>query len=186
MHFNSAPRAERVLGAILYKYILYGEKKGKELKEIIMKLLVLSDSHGYDAKLADIILEHRDADAIIFLGDGAWDFENAVNACNVGPDKIICQVRGNCDRASMEPDKLVREFGNIRFFITHGHEQNVKLGIWRLVEEAKKQKCTVALYGHTHCKSCMVKEGITLINPGSVSGGNCCVVEFADGKVKVN
>jgi len=149
-----------------------------------MKLLVLSDSHGHVEKLKEIILKHKEADAVIFLGDGAWDFENAVNTCGIGVDKIICQVKGNCDRASSKPDKLVTEFENVRFLITHGHDQNVKYGIWGLVEEAKKQKCTVALYGHTHYKSYMVKEGITLINPGSVGDEKYCVVEVADGNVK--
>ena len=42
-----------------------------------MKLLVLSDSHGHDESLTDIILSHPDAGAIIFLGDGEWDLDNA-------------------------------------------------------------------------------------------------------------
>ena len=150
-----------------------------------MKLLVLSDSHGHDEKLIDMILSHPDADAVIFLGDGGWDFENAVNTCGISNNKVICQVRGNCDRASREPDKIIREFGGARFLITHGHEQDAKYGIWGLVDEAKKQKCTAALYGHTHYKSFQVKDGIVLINPGSARDGKYCVVEVDDGKVSV-
>ena len=150
-----------------------------------MKLLVLSDSHGHDATLADIILEHPDTDAVIFLGDGEWDFENAVNACGIRDEKIICQVKGNCDLGSMEPETIVREFGGVRFFITHGHEQNAKLSSWGLVNATKEKNCTVALYGHTHFKSFNVKEGVTLINPGSAAAGSYCVVEVKEGKVSM-
>lgn len=150
-----------------------------------MKLLILSDSHGHDEKLADMISEHSDADGVIFLGDGERDFEIAVQASGIAEDKIICQVCGNCDLASREPAVLVREFGGLRFLITHGHEQNVKIGLWGLIEDARKQNCSAVLYGHTHIPSARNKEGITLINPGSAANGSCCVIEVNDGNLKV-
>lgn len=150
-----------------------------------MKLLVLSDSHGRDDLLLNIIIEHSDVHAIIFLGDGERDFEQVLHSGFVTPDKEICQVRGNCDLASMGPDAVVREFGGVRFLMTHGHEQKVKLSFWGLVDAAKAKKCSVALYGHTHYKSVDVKEGITLINPGSVREGSYCVLEVKDGQVSL-
>ncbi|MBQ9030913.1 MAG: YfcE family phosphodiesterase [Parasporobacterium sp.] len=150
-----------------------------------MKLLVLSDSHGHDEQLVSIIWEHPEADALIFLGDGERDFDTALFACRIGNDKIVCQVRGNCDLASREPDKIVRTFGGVSFLITHGHEQNAKLGVWGLIEEAKKQHCNAVLYGHTHRQSFLEREGITLINPGSAREGRYLIVEVSDGKVSV-
>ena len=150
-----------------------------------MKLLVLSDSHGHDENLTDIILSCPDAGAIIFLGDGEWDFDNALQVCGIGEEeRVICRVRGNCDRASREPETIVREFGGIRFLITHGHEQNVKYGLWGLVDEAKKRTCKAALFGHTHQKTFRTKEGITLINPGSAAGGSYCLLEAENGIVR--
>ena len=149
-----------------------------------MKLLVLSDSHGRTETLVNIIQKHPDADAIIFLGDGERDFEKAVQDCNIGEEKIVCQVRGNCDCADRHPEIIVRDFDGTEFLMTHGHEQNVKLAVWGLVDEAKKRKCTVALYGHTHYESFLVKEGITLINPGSAREGKYCVIEVDEGKLK--
>ena len=111
----------------------------------MMKLLILSDSHGHDEKLADFILEYKDADALIFLGDGEWDFENAIKACGICDQKIICRVRGNCDWGSRAPETIVREFGGVRFLITHGHDMNVKTGLWGLVEDAKRRDCSAAL-----------------------------------------
>jgi len=151
----------------------------------IMKLLVLSDSHGNDEQLLNIIMEHPDVHAIIFLGDGERDFDRVVHSGFVTADKEICQVRGNCDLASMRPDAVIREFGGVRFLMTHGHEQKVKLSFWGLVDFAKAKNCSVALYGHTHYKSVDVKEGITLINPGSAREGSFCVLEVKDGKVLI-
>ena len=148
-----------------------------------MKLLVMSDSHGHEEKLIDMMLEHQDADAFIFLGDGAWDFYNAVDICGTGPEKTICQVRGNCDRAGSEPEFMIREFAGVKFLITHGHEQNVKCGLWGLVDEAKRKDCTAALYGHTHRKAVYEKEGVTLINPGSAADGRYAVVEISNGRL---
>lgn len=149
-----------------------------------MKLLVMSDSHGHDEKIADILLEHPEADVIVFLGDGEWDFENAVKACGIGPEKVICRVRGNCDRASMEPETIVREFGGVRFLITHGHVQNAKYGIWGLLEEAGRRNCGAVLFGHTHRKFHAEQENVILINPGSAAGGSFCVLEAKDGKLE--
>ncbi|MBQ6368680.1 MAG: YfcE family phosphodiesterase [Parasporobacterium sp.] len=150
-----------------------------------MKLLVLSDSHGHDENLTDIILSHPDAGAVIFLGDGEWDLDNALLACGIREEeRIVCRVRGNCDRASLEPETIVREFGGVRFLITHGHEQNVKYGLWGLVDEAKKRNCKAALFGHTHRKTFLIREGVTLINPGSAAGGSYCLLEAENGIVK--
>ena len=161
---------------------------GDGRREQAMKLLIMSDSHRHDEKLADAIMEHPEADAVIFLGDGQWDFENALQACGIDPDDdppVVCRVRGNCDRASTEKDRLVRIFGNVRFLITHGHEQNAKYGVWGLIDDAKKHDCTAVLYGHTHRKAFQEKEGITLINPGSAANGDYCLLEVADGKITV-
>ena len=113
------------------------------------------------------------------------DCANALLACGIREEeRIVCRVRGNCDRASLEPETIVREFGGVRFLITHGHEQNVKYGLWGLVDEAKKRNCKAALFGHTHRKTFLVKEGITLINPGSAAGGSYCLLEAENGIVK--
>ena len=150
-----------------------------------MKLLVLSDSHRHDEKLLTMIMDHPEADGIIFLGDGEYDFACALEGCHLGPEKIICQVRGNCDLASREPAVIVREFGNVRFLITHGHEQNVKYGLWGLVEDAKKHQCTAALFGHTHRKHYSEKDGITLINPGSAAEDSYCLLEVTNGAIRL-
>ena len=150
-----------------------------------MKLLVLSDSHGYKRTLFDLILDHSDCDVIIFLGDGERDFRDALADCRLVSDKIICQVRGNCDRTSHEPETIIREFGGVRFLITHGHGLNVKYGLRWIAAETKKQGCRAALFGHTHRRLYEEKDGVALINPGSAGQGSYCVVQVEDGKLEV-
>ena len=150
-----------------------------------MKILVLSDSHGHEMQLINIIRKYSDADAIIFLGDGEFDFEKAIKTCGVGEEKIICQVSGNRDSSGRKPKVIIREFGAMNFFMTHGDEQNIKYGLWRLIDEAKQQKCSVVLFGHTHIKSFREIDGIILINPGSVMDGKYCVIEVEGSSVSV-
>lgn len=154
-----------------------------------MKLLVLSDSHGYESKMADIIMQHMDVNAIVFLGDGERDFENALAECNIYPfgdntSISVSQVRGNCDRCSTEPVTIARKFGGVCFLITHGFDQNVKLGYWGLVDEAKHKMCTAALFGHTHRKHFSEKDGVTLINPGSAANGSYALLEVENGQIR--
>ena len=39
-----------------------------------MKIIVVSDTHGNEKKLENIILKHQDADLFLHLGDGAEEF----------------------------------------------------------------------------------------------------------------
>ncbi len=150
-----------------------------------MKLLILSDSHGYRKTLYNIIRDHPDADAIIFLGDGELDFKDAVIGCHLIPDKMILQVRGNCDRTSHEPETIIREFDGVRFLITHGHALNVKCGLQWIAAEARKLGCKVALFGHTHRKHYEERDGVILINPGSAGQGSYCYLKIENGELEI-
>lgn len=153
-----------------------------------MKLLVLSDSHRRKNRLSEIISEHKDAQAIVFLGDGISDFEdalaeNAIDPCDMSRD--IISVLGNCDAFGRSAGHIVRELGGIRFYITHGAEENVKLGLWSLLEAAKNNDCKAALYGHTHIASCIEKNGVSLFNPGAVANGEYGIIQIStDGAMK--
>lgn len=153
-----------------------------------MKTLVFSDSHGSEQGMIDAIEENKDANAIVFLGDGERDFEEALAACDIAPYGTgasirIVQVCGNCDRYSMEPVTVTMEFGGVRFLITHGHDQNVKFGYARLLQEARRKDCRVALFGHTHFQCLEKKDGVVLLNPGSIRSGRYAVLTIDGGEV---
>ena len=146
----------------------------------------MSDSHHRKNMVSEIIDKHKDADALIFLGDGISDFEDALAENGIRPEnpsKEIAAVLGNCDSFLRSVNPLIREFDGVRFYITHGAAENVKLGYWGLIEEAKRFDCQAALFGHTHMQTCLEKNGIQLFNPGAVARGAYGIVEIKNGKV---
>lgn len=153
----------------------------------MIKLLVLSDSHGRSGKVKQMIAAHKDADGIIYLGDGEKDLESALAAngfvSGAGEtfkseerEIFLYQVRGNCDRISIKAVTLIREIGGWHFYITHGFEQRVKYGLEQLAALAKEAGCSIALFGHTHGAHCSEKNGVTLFNPGSAANGSYGVI----------
>ena len=152
-----------------------------------MKLLVLSDSHGKSEMLSDIIREHRDAEYIIFLGDGERDLELALAENGIDPfdphaRRKVLQVCGNCDLFSREPVTITEEIGGHRLMITHGFRENVKYGLSLLASDAASRNCDIALFGHTHRQHLSESGGVNLFNPGSVLGREYGVVTLENGE----
>lgn len=160
----------------------------------MVKILVLSDSHGRSGKVKKMIAENPDLNGIIYLGDGERDLEIALAANGFarsageicereGRSIFLYQVRGNCDRESNQAVTLIREIEGIHFYITHGYEQGVKFGLEKLSYYAEEAGCKVALFGHTHGMHLSELGGVTLFNPGSAANGNYGVIAIEDGKL---
>ncbi len=118
-----------------------------------MKLLVVSDIHGRYDRLIRVIQMHRDADALVFLGDGLRDLERAdVDSYGF----TVFAVKGNCDGTSFlhpeadPPAELCFTLGGFRFFALHGHTKGVKSGTNMAIYAAMEREADVLLYGHTH------------------------------------
>ena len=147
-----------------------------------MKWMIASDIHGSAAccrRLLEAFHGER-AEKLLLLGDllyhGArndlpeeYDTRKTAALLNGERERLLC-VRGNCDS---EVDQMVLEFpilaeyallylDGVTFFAVHGHHTGpdalppVPAG-------------TVLLSGHTHVPDCREKDGILLLNPGSVS-----------------
>lgn len=129
-----------------------------------MKLLVLSDSHGDTAYLERVIDAHKDAHAILFLGDGEKDFSKL----NVEIKPPLYIVSGNCDFGSFEPSVRMLNLGGKSIMMTHGHEYKVKYSPEHLIKSAKKKGVDIVLYGHTHTPDTRYGD-IKVMNPGSIS-----------------
>lgn len=149
----------------------------------MIRILVFSDSHGHCTGMCRTI-ENIPADFIVHCGDYSKD---AVLLRKLYSDIPVISVLGNNEYGSSldEPCEILNT-GGVNIFITHGHRQDVKSGIDRLVYDAKGQECTVCLFGHTHRALCEEKDGILLLNPGSARGidGTYGVLEIEDGKAK--
>lgn len=149
------------------------------------KLLILSDSHGSADAVRCILTAEKDADAVLFLGDGLHDLEKALTAA---PKMRVYSVAGNCDYGALEPLDGLAAFGGVVIFYTHGHMYGVKYDLDTLAEAAAARGAEVALFGHTHIPLEEQRGTVLLFNPGSC--GRCYmgpdtygVMTLADGRV---
>ena len=148
-----------------------------------MKYFIASDIHG-SAYYCEKMLEayrREGADRLILLGDILYhgprndlprDYapKRVIELLSAVRDEIFC-VRGNCDT---EVDQMVLPFpiladyalldaGNgSTVFVTHGHKHN-------LSAMPPLKAGDVLLHGHTHVPACATQDGVTYLNPGSVS-----------------
>ena len=131
-----------------------------------MRILVTSDSHRSTSALKRAVEAAKPFDAFIFLGDGEDDY-NAVAMSLAGIHTYA--VRGNNDYNSMLKWTAVAGIGGHCFLLTHGHRYGVRADLGNIAASAGLNKCTAALFGHTHCRHFSEDNGVYLFNPGSVS-----------------
>ena len=120
-----------------------------------------------------------ECDYIVHLGDYYRDLHPFYQEyC----DKIYA-VKGNCDGGG---DDLVFEVEGKKILLTHGDRYGVKSTLLKLVLRAKEVGADLVLFGHTHiAESCEI-DGITFINPGTLSvygKQTYCYTVIAGGKI---
>ena len=135
-----------------------------------MRILVVSDTHGDAWALQRAVDAQPSARTIIHLGDGAREAEDIADRF---PDRDFHIVRGNGDwgaggRLSFTGEALL---GGKRFFFTHGHLYDVKMGFYRVVCAARERQADILLFGHTHEPLTDYDEGLYMMNPGSLGRG---------------
>ena len=146
-----------------------------------MKLMIASDLHGSDHYAEQLCLRMAEErpDRLVLLGDllyhgprndlpPRYDTRSCADRLNALTPPPIA-IRGNCDG---EVDQLVLTFPMLAdlavlfadgytLFLTHGHHLDEAC--------AGLAPGDVLLYGHTHLPDYEKTDGITLVNPGSVS-----------------
>ena len=146
-----------------------------------MKILVLSDSHGAISPMERAVEQVR-PNYILHLGDRERDAQQLEE---LFPEIPVLSVPGNCDYPPPGAQlALIREFGGIRVFMTHGHRYHVKSGLLSLELAAREAGANVAVFGHTHRAFCDDDGGLCLMNPGACSGNgpSCGVIQIENGK----
>ena len=147
-----------------------------------MKFLVFSDSHGSAHPIRKALFAHPDAEAAVFLGDGAGE---AAEVFRDFPHLAHCILPGNCDSSVSlaahglnGAEETVLDFGGKRFFCLHGHTRGAKSGYGRMLLRASELQADAVLFGHTHIPVCETDTDpgdparrILLFNPGSVGMG---------------
>ena len=140
-----------------------------------MKVLIVSDSHGFTSMLREIISKENNCDAIIHLGDGSSDI-HAIN--DLTAYKPVYQIKGNCDISSYNSSlRFISYFDNFKFIACHGHTYNVKNDLTALFYAAKEYECRFAFYGYTHIPAYEESEDVILFNPGSVMNGRYGILQ---------
>jgi hypothetical protein len=130
-----------------------------------MKVLVVSDTHGRDENLEEVLIQESPFDLFVHCGDveGREIFLEAAVDCPA------CMVAGNNDFFSDLPREDVVVLGKHRVFVTHGHTYGVSWEMDELLEAAKSRKCDVVLFGHTHYPMIRKFDDVLAINPGSLT-----------------
>lgn len=130
-----------------------------------MKILVASDSHGFEGNLRKVVERVGQIDCFIHLGD----FESGEDRIRKMFDCEVHMVPGNNDYAShLEKDKVI-SLGGYKFLLTHGHKYGVNYGYYGLYDQAVSRDCDIVLFGHTHKPVIKYMDDKILANPGSIS-----------------
>ena len=147
-----------------------------------MKTLIASDIHG-SAHYCRLLLERlaaERADSLLLLGDVLYHGPRNDLPRDYAPREVTAMltaltlpvfgVRGNCDA---EIDQTVLGFpimadyslllaGRRRIFVTHGH-------LYTPEEHPRLCPGDAFLFGHIHVPVCEERDGVLILNPGSVS-----------------
>ncbi|MBR1741691.1 MAG: metallophosphoesterase [Lachnospiraceae bacterium] len=133
------------------------------------KILVVSDSHGYNGNLLQALSHFgengRELEMMIHLGDSQGTLEELEGFV----DCPVKAVRGNCDYSSDLPFVDFVQIGEEKAMITHGHKYSCNYSPEMLVDTAKANGASIVMYGHTHIPVVASERGVTVLNPGSIS-----------------
>lgn len=131
----------------------------------MIKIVVISDTHGDFDALYDIVTQNIHADMFIHLGDGEREYNDVRNAY---PEKAFLFVRGNNDYSD-SPVFRIFTYGGHKFYLTHGHNFGQDSLESFLSAVAKINSCNIALFGHWHIPYNEFINDVHLFNPGSPS-----------------
>ncbi len=144
-----------------YNARVYDVESGKN-----MTFLVFSDSHSDTNGIDRAIEKHKNIKYIIHCGDVAADVEYLEYV--YGTSHCICGVCGNNDYFCNDPLSRIISIEDHRIYVTHGHKEHVKQGLYSLASAARNAECDICIYGHTHVQHLTEENGITYLNPGSI------------------
>lgn len=130
-----------------------------------MKVLIVSDTHGRDINYKKVIERVKPIDLMIHLGDyeGSEEYIQSITPCKME------MVSGNNDFFTLLPKESILKVKQYTIFITHGHRYGVNRDYAALYETGKKYGADIVMCGHTHIPHIEKREGIWIINPGSLS-----------------
>ncbi|MDO4649493.1 MAG: metallophosphoesterase [Eubacteriales bacterium] len=130
-----------------------------------MKVMVISDTHGKDEELQMAIQLEKPFDHLIHCGDveGQEAYVQSLAGC---PCTIVA---GNNDFFSeLKREEQIILMGH-NILVSHGHLYGVSMDLAWLRDEARSRECDLAFFGHTHKPVAECRDGLWVVNPGSLS-----------------
>lgn len=148
----------------------------------MVKILIVSDTHKSVELCERSLKPEQPADLLIHLGDYVEDGEQLSQKLGI---KLI-SVRGDNDFSKVEIEREL-EISGLKIFLAHGHSYNIDDGLDELYVEARRRSARVALFGHSHCPGIFSRDGVIMLNPGSLylaeKENNFGVMRFENGRV---
>jgi hypothetical protein len=132
---------------------------------VIMRILIISDTHRKNDNYLKILETIGKLDMVIHLGDveGSEYIIQEAAGCPVE------FVAGNNDFFSDLPSEKTLQIGKYHVMITHGHRYYIGMGNEMLKKEAIANGADIVMYGHTHRPVIDISRDIIALNPGSLS-----------------
>ena len=130
-----------------------------------MKVLILSDTHGYNETMYEVIDREAPFDMLIHCGD----LEGAYDELRTKVNCTLHVVAGNND---YDPDMdrvRVFDIGKSKAVLTHGHRYRLYSDLSPLFYLAVENHADFVFFGHTHVPMIKEEGPVTLINPGSLT-----------------
>lgn len=131
-----------------------------------MKILVVSDTHRFNFFLEKVIDNVGKIDMVIHCGDAEGSEELLRDKFYTS---AVVVVAGNNDYFSKLPKEACFDIEGRKVFVTHGHNYQVNTGIDYLLSAAKTRGADIVMFGHTHIPMMEKRDGIVVLNPGSIS-----------------
>lgn len=134
-----------------------------------MKVLVISDTHNRINRV-DMLLEVLKAEGIQHIIHAGDHLSDAKEIQRKYPYLTVHMVPGNCDIEGYGSGiSRVIQIEEVAIFVTHGHKHNVKYDYDEVWIDAMANEVQLAIFGHTHSAYKEKKQGIMLLNPGSLA-----------------
>ncbi len=146
------------------------------------RIVIFSDTHGNIHPCLRVMPGLGDISMVIHLGDTVTD---CVELQGFYPHIPFVSVKGNNDWFSPIPTVTETELDGVKILCTHGHLMTQT----EMLSEAKKSGCSFVLFGHTHRSLLTETDGVTFLNPGSISRprdgrGSYGIIEIENGIAK--
>src|SRR5699024_7050567 len=124
-------------------------------------ILIISDSHGWEKQLQDIRKNQSHVKEAIHCGDSELN-EDSPSL------KEYQVVKGNCDWTVKFRNKIIIEYVEVTFLITHGTLFDIKSSLMKVEYRGQEVRADIICRGHSHVAYAENINGRLFINPGRI------------------